>query len=164
MTTEASPTRLGITEPLVPRFAAAGWIADGLVVQPAIDLLQAVRRGPDPEAALDRIIAILEAAPELADRTLADSGLGHALVAIAGSSRALSATLRTNPDWLRPGEEPVLEAPSADESSAERLTAVRRFVRRRLLWIAVRDLLGQAAMPEVGRDLADTADAAAAAA
>ena len=163
MATEASPTRLGITELLVPRFAAAGWIGDdGLVVHPALDLLQAVRRGPEPEAALDRIIAILEAAPELADQALTDPGLGHALVAITGSSRTLSVTVRTNPGWLRPEEEPVLDPPSTFESFSERLTVVRRFVRRRLLWIAVRDLLGQASMPEVGRDLADTADAAAA--
>jgi glutamate-ammonia-ligase adenylyltransferase len=165
MTTEASPTRLGISEPLVPRFVAAGWIGDnGLVVPPAVELLRTVRRGPEPEATLDRIIAILEAAPELAQRTLADPGLGAALAAIAGSSQALSATVRANPDWLRPDEEPTLDLAPGGEPFSERLTAVRRFVRRRLLWIAVRDLLGQAAMPEVGRDLADTADAAAAAA
>ncbi|MGZ8754614.1 MAG: DUF294 nucleotidyltransferase-like domain-containing protein, partial [Acidimicrobiia bacterium] len=165
MTTEASPTRLGISEPLVPRFVAAGWIGDnGLVVPPAVELLRTVRRGPEPEATLDRIIAILEAAPELAQRTLADPGLGAALAAIAGSSQALSATVRANPDWLRPDEEPTLDLAPSGEPFSERLTAIRRFVRRRLLWIAVRDLLGQAAMPEVGRDLADTADAAAAAA
>jgi len=165
MSTEASPTRLGITEPLLSRFAAVGWIGhDGLVLQPAVEMLRTVRRGPEPEATLDRIIAIFEAAPELAQRTLADPGLGAALVAIAGSSRALSATVRANPHWLRPDEEPALDPPLTDELFAERLTAIRRFVRRRLLWIAVRDLLGQATMPEVGRDLADTADAAAAAA
>ena len=165
MTTEASPARLGITEALVPRFTAAGWIGDdGLVTRPAIDLLQTLRRGPEPEATLDRIIAILEVDSGLAKRTLNDSRLGHALVAIAGSSRALSATVRTNPDWLRPAERPSLDPPAATELYPERLTAVRRFVRRRLLWIAVRDLLGDASMPEVGRDLADTADAAAAAA
>jgi len=149
----------------MPRFVAAGWIGDdGRVVQPAVELLQAVRSGPEPETTLDRLISILEASPALSRQALTDPGLGQALVAITGSSRALSTTLRTNPDWLRPEEEPVLDPGSTDESPSERLNAIRRFVRRRLLWIAVRDLLGQASMPEVGRDLADTADAAAAAA
>lgn len=164
MTKEASPTRLGIPQTLVPRFLAAGWIGDdGLVLKPAIELLQAVRRGPEPEPTLDRLITILEASPELADRALADADTGNALVAITGSSRALSATVRTNPDWLD-HEKPVFVQPTDDLSATACLTAVRRFVRRRLLWIAVRDLLGQVSMPEVGRDLADTADAAAAAA
>ena len=165
MTTDASPARLGITEPLVPRFAAVGWIGeDGLVVEPARELLLTVRRGPEPETTLDRIIAILEASPQLAEDALLDPEVGGALVAIAGSSRALSATVRAHPDWLRPAEEPRLDQPVDEDTPSGRLTAVRRFVRRRLLWIAVRDLLGQASMPEVGRDLADTADAAAAAA
>jgi glutamate-ammonia-ligase adenylyltransferase len=165
MTTDASPARLGIAEPLVPRFAAVGWIGeDGLVAEPARGLLRAARRGPEPEPTLDRIIAILEAAPRLAGEALNDPLVGRALVAIAGSSRALSSSVRANPDWFRPAEVPELDEPVDGDSPAGRLTAVRRFVRRRLLWIAVRDLLGQASMPEVGRDLADTADAAAAAA
>ena len=165
MTTDASPARLGIAEPLVPHFAAVGWVGeDGLVVPPARELLATVRRGPEPEKTLDRIIAILEAAPRLAEEALGDPQVGGALVAIAGSSRALSATVRANPDWLRPAEEPRLAENADEDTPFGRLTAVRRFVRRRLLWIAVRDLLGQASMPEVGRDLAETADAAAAAA
>ena len=164
MAKEPSPTRLGIPQTLVPRFGSVGWIGgDGLVVEPAIELLQNVRRGPEPEPTLDRLITILEASPELADRALAHPGTGNALVAITGASRALSATVRTNPDWLDQ-EEPVFVRPTDDLSATACLTAVRRFVRRRLLWIAVRDLLGQVSMPEVGRDLADTADAAAAAA
>ncbi len=165
MTTDASPTRLGISELLRPRFAAAGWIGDdGLVDQPALELLRTVRSGPEPLPTLERIITILEAGPELAKRVLSDLNVGRALVAIAGSSRALSATIRAKPDWFRPFEEPMLEALPTDSSPSDRLMSVRRFVRRRLLWIAVRDLLGHVSMPEVGRDLADTADAAAAAA
>ncbi len=165
MPTDASPARLGIAEPLVPRFAAVGWVGeDGLVAEPALDMLRAARRGPEPGPTLDRIIAILEAAPRLAREALDDPLVGRALVAIAGSSRALSSSVRANPEWFRPAEVPELDEPGEGDSPAERFRAVRRFVRRRLLWIAVRDLLGQAAMPEVGRDLADTADAAAAAA
>ncbi len=165
MARETSPARLGITEPLLHRFAKAGWIdREGLVTESALDLLETVRAGPEPEATLDRVISLLESSPDLARRALSEPGLGRALTVVAGSSRALSATLRTNPEWLVPDEEPVLEDQPADISPAERFRAIRRFVRRRLLWIAVRDLLGQASMPEVGRDLADTADAAAAAA
>ena len=93
-----------------------------------------------------------------------DPEIGEALVAIAGSSPALAATVRANPEWLQPAEEPRLGEPVDGDTPSGRLTTIRRFVRRRLLWIAVRDLLGHASMPEVGRDLADTADAAAAAA
>ena len=165
MTNDAAPARLGIAGPLVPRFAAVGWIGgDGLVTQPARELLLTVRRGPEPETTLDRIISILEASPRVAQEALRDPEIGEALVAIAGSSPALAATVRANPEWLQPAEEPRLGEPVDGDTHSGRLTTMRRFVRRRLLWIAVRDLLGQASMPEVGRDLADTADAAAAAA
>ena len=165
MTNDAAPARMGIAGPLVPRFAAVGWIgADGLVEPSARELLLMVRRGPEPEMTLDRIISILEAAPRLAREALEDPEIGEALVAIAGSSPALAATVRANPEWLQPAQEPRLVEPVDGDTASGRMTTIRRFVRRRLLWIAVRDLLGQASMPEVGRDLADTADAAAAAA
>ena len=74
MTNDAAPARMGIAGPLVPRFAAVGWIdGDGLVAQSARELLLMVRRGPEPETTLDRIISILEVAPRLAQEALRGS-------------------------------------------------------------------------------------------
>ena len=56
MTNDAAPARLGIAGPLVPRFAAVGWIGgDGLVTQPARELLLTVRRGPEMHIVHERL-------------------------------------------------------------------------------------------------------------
>ncbi len=159
--TAISPARVGVWDALVPRLTAAGWIEGGTVEPRAAPHLHALRAGPDPHGTLERLADVLEDAPELAERALVEPSVGEALVAIAGASRALTRTAKAHPAWLieaATGEGDGHEPPPAD------VGAIRSFVRRGLLRIAVRDLLGRADMPRVGRELADLADAAAAAA
>ncbi len=160
MEATTTPTRLGIRGALAARLAAAGWIEGDVVALDAVPHLHAVRSGPDPEAGLERLADVLAAAPDLAAAALAEPDLGQALVAITGSSRALTRTVRRHPEWLQEavGDGPVPAPPEPDAG------AIRSFVRRGLLRVAVRDLLGRTDMPQVGRELADLADAAAAAA
>ncbi len=161
MDTAISPARVGVWDALVPRLAAAGWIDGDAVAPMAAPHLHALRAGPDPVGTLERLADVLEAAPELAERALAVPAVGEALVAIAGASRALTRTVKAHPDWL-------IDAATGDAGAGEPpepdVGAIRSFVRQGLLRIAVRDLLGRADMPRVGRELADLADAAAAAA
>jgi glutamate-ammonia-ligase adenylyltransferase len=168
MTVPDSPSRLGVWDELVPRLQAIGFIdGEGRVPPEAAALLLELQRGPDPEAALERLVAVLEASPSLCDVVLADQDAGAGLVVLCGASRALSRSLQVESDWLvdatRP--EPIDNRPEVvSASSASELPgAVRAFVRRRLIRIATRDLLEVTAMPEVGRALSDLADAAAAA-
>ncbi len=154
MSDPVSPGRLGLWTDLIPRYAAAGWVDGDAVVPAAVPLLAAVRAGPELEATLERLAAVLADAPELARAALDDPDTGAALTAICGASRALSLSVQSNPAWLTTGAEPA--SPCAPEP-----VAVRRFVRRGLLRVAVRDLLGMADMPQVGRELSDLADAAA---
>ncbi|HEY6628758.1 MAG TPA: hypothetical protein VI193_07240, partial [Acidimicrobiia bacterium] len=59
------------------------------------ELAESVSSGPDPSGALDRLLPILEADPELP----ADPEARRRLTALVGSSRALSRSLSRNP-WL----------------------------------------------------------------
>ncbi len=67
------------------------------VPDPAIrrELAEGVSSGPDPSGALDRLLPILEAAPEIPE----DPEARRRLTALVGSSRALSRSLSRNP-WL----------------------------------------------------------------
>ncbi len=107
--------------------------------------------------ALERLDAILEANPELAAKAHEDPLLTRGVVVAARASRAITSFLMDHPI-------PSLSGPPTPEPDGADLNAVRRFVEGRLVRTAVRDLLGMADMPTVGRELADTADAAAAAA
>lgn len=158
--TATTPARLGIWDELRPQLEAAGWLAGEQVDARAVPLLEEVRRGPEPEAALERLAGALGASPELARAALADPGVGRALVAIAGASRALTRTLRHHPDWLLAAVRGDAGRPAGHGDTG----TLRQAVRRGLLRIAVGDLLGETQMPEVGRRLADLADDAAAAA
>ncbi len=161
VSTATSPARLGIWDALLSRVEAVGWLRDGAVIPDAVEVLMLLRRGPDPEAALQRLLGLLEAAPGLAERVVATPELGRTAAALCGASRALTRTLREHPEWLDDAAAgmagPVGDAP-ADA------IGLRRFVRRWLLRIAAADLLGHADMPEVGRRLADVADASSTAA
>ncbi|MDP8957813.1 MAG: hypothetical protein M3N51_01105, partial [Actinomycetota bacterium] len=161
MTEPLSAARLGIWDDLLPGFQATGWIdGDGHPIPQASRLLLALRRGPDAEGGLERLAGTLQQAPELASAALDQLALGDALVAVVGASRALTQTVAEHPDWLREavhGQGPESEEPERPPHHEERLLALRRFVRRGLLRVAVRDLLGLADMPQVGRELSDIA-------
>jgi glutamate-ammonia-ligase adenylyltransferase len=168
MTVPDSPSRLGVWDELVPRLQAIGLIdGAGRVPPGAAALLLELKRGPDPEGALERLAAVLEASPSLSEIVLVDRDAGAGLVALCGASRALSRSLQVEPAWLvdatRP--EPIGNGPElvSASSPSELPRAVRAFVRRRLIRIATQDLLEIATMPEVGGALSDLADAAAAA-
>jgi [glutamine synthetase] adenylyltransferase / [glutamine synthetase]-adenylyl-L-tyrosine phosphorylase len=106
-------------------------------------------------------------------------GFRRRLVPLVAASRSLGAWLATHPteaDRLadgrafaapRPREELVAEAVAVvDEGSgpAAAWDALRRFKRRELLRVAVRDLAGQVMVEQVAAELADLADACLAAA
>jgi glutamate-ammonia-ligase adenylyltransferase len=60
------------------------------------ELAESVSSGPDPSGALERLLPILEAAPEI----IADTDARRRLAALVGSSRALSRSLARNPSLL----------------------------------------------------------------
>lgn len=68
------------------------------------DLAERVSSGPDPSGALERLLPILEAAPDLARDPDARRRLG----AIVGSSRALSRSLARNPSLLIDDTQPTV--------------------------------------------------------
>ena len=159
---ERSPSRLGLWDALIPRFAAVGWLdGEGSVTEDAAPLLRSARGGPDPEGGLERLVTILEADPGLAARSTAEPLLGSALVAVAGASRVLGATLATHPEWLeqvvRSEEAPPLPVDTTDDPDRA-LAQLRHHTRWHLLRISILDLLGKLEMPAVGRALADLAD------
>ncbi|MCJ7725592.1 MAG: bifunctional glutamine-synthetase adenylyltransferase/deadenyltransferase, partial [Acidimicrobiia bacterium] len=161
------PGRLGIREPLLARYAAAGWVAEGLLTGPASVLLAEIARGPDPGGARIRMAALLSSDPAMSTDLLADPDLGAAAVAIAGASRALSEVAITDPRSLRDAARGIvhpIEAVDPADDVPEAIVALRTGVRTALLAIAVGDLTGRLSMPEVGAALSETADTAAAAA
>jgi glutamate-ammonia-ligase adenylyltransferase len=160
--------RLGISPALRLPLAAAGWIAGEAPAASATPLLAEVRRGPDPEAALVRLVTILESAPEIGRRALGDPDLAAALVAVVGASPALSRLAATDPAALAraagalPAPVPIfLPDPGG---RPDRMRTIRSEVGRRLLAVAVRDLTGRMTMPQVGLALSEVADSAAGAA
>jgi glutamate-ammonia-ligase adenylyltransferase len=164
VTERLSATRLGLWDALLPSFRGAGWLEGAIPTEQAARLFLAVRAGPDPEGTLERLSALLGKAPDLATAALTEPRLGEALVTVVGTSRALTRTLADHPEWLQEALDDREISFEEAETHPARLAALRRFVRRRLLATAVRDILGLADMPQVGRELSDTADAAAEAA
>ena len=157
-----SPSRYGIWPELTPRLSKAGWLADGEIIDVAIPLLRAVRSGPDPEGALERIAATLEQDPGVAARTLADPQFGLALVAIAGASRAFGQKVSAEPRLLPGPDDAPPARPDLGATDVDDQGIVRRFVRSSMLHIAVRDLMAFDDLTAVGRALASLADQAAA--
>lgn len=161
------PGRLGIREPLLAPYTAAGWVAEGLLVDPAAALLTEIARGPDPGGARSRLAGLFSADPAMAADLLDDPALGAAAVAIVGASRTLSEVAAANPQALRDAARGIIsdvEAPDPGDGLPEAIIALRTGVRAALLGIAVGDLVGSLSMPEVGAALSETADAAAKAA
>ena len=160
------PVRLRLPPGLTPAFAAAGWLLDGAPSPEAAPLLTALRSGPDPDGALNRLGASFTALPGLGAEALADPRLGRALVALAGASPALSRPAALDVEALRrsvAGAPPEpFAVPSGDLPAA--MAAIRQRVAARLLAVAAADLTGRLDMPAVGEALGDAADEAAAAA
>ncbi|HEX4908099.1 MAG TPA: hypothetical protein VFW32_05875, partial [Actinomycetes bacterium] len=135
-----------------------------------------IAAGAAPQLAARALAAIAAAHPDPAGFTALlrrRLGFRHRLVPLVAASRSLGAWLATHPteaDRLadgtrfatpRPRAELVAEAvavvAAADPAAA--WVAVRRFKRRELLRVAVRDLAGRVAVEETAAELADLADA-----
>jgi len=168
--------RLGLVDPRASAYLAQlGW--DSEEDQDHIDLLWALSRAPDADAALGAMVRLAEALgdgwDELNTALLTDRGLRGRLLAVLGSSLALGDHLVAHPrSWhLLRGD---VTLPSADElrrtfletSSGASLEQLRVLYRDRLLVQAALDLASavedEPVLPftAVGAHLADIADAA----
>lgn len=133
----------------IERLNAVGWSAD------TESLLRPLQRAHDPDAALEQFLTFLEANTALAELAGTEPDLTVAFIAVYRASRAMTTMLGIHPEWLMSFRDDPVEASEVLDGAA-----LRRFVQGRLVRTAVRDLLGLADMPAVGRELADTADAA----
>ncbi|OBH20109.1 bifunctional [glutamine synthetase] adenylyltransferase/[glutamine synthetase]-adenylyl-L-tyrosine phosphorylase [Mycolicibacter terrae] len=178
---------------LVDRYAAAdltqlGWYSS--YTQPHVDVLWALSRAPDADAALRTLVRLSEAPgidwAELSAALMADRGLRGRLFGVLGSSLALGDHLITHPQsWkllASTDDDYGLALPSADALRAMFLDCVaetadggyverlRALYRDRILVLAALDLaptveiLPELPFVTVGAHLADLADAALAAA
>ncbi|HEY0247755.1 MAG TPA: bifunctional [glutamine synthetase] adenylyltransferase/[glutamine synthetase]-adenylyl-L-tyrosine phosphorylase [Gryllotalpicola sp.] len=139
----------------------------------------------DPDAALDRLLALARRAPEACARRLADPGDAARLARVVGASTGLAEFLQRHPEELAALDRPVTALPGATELRADLLAAVgadpqssvpvaqlsdeegwsafRRRYRRRLLQLASYDLEQEdpvAGLDGVAATLADLAGAA----
>lgn len=140
-----------------------------------------LRHAPDPDRVVAHLLRFVEssfgAARVFTDLTVYPAVL-DLLLGIFGHSQFFAELLIRDPelfDWLREGEtltEPVDPHAITDEVQSafrlfakeeRRLSAVRRIHRRELLRISAQDILGNADLASVTRQLSDLADAVSAA-
>ncbi|MGH8999009.1 MAG: bifunctional [glutamine synthetase] adenylyltransferase/[glutamine synthetase]-adenylyl-L-tyrosine phosphorylase [Acidimicrobiia bacterium] len=123
-----------------------------------------VEHAADPPAARLVITRLVESDPGLGERLTGDSLYLGAVVALAGASRSLSEAVIADPGLLGvldDAEGLRSEAPPAayvDAAPCDGPGSLRRWKRRELLRIALRDLLDLADLPAVGRELAALAE------
>ncbi|HEV7686487.1 MAG TPA: bifunctional glutamine-synthetase adenylyltransferase/deadenyltransferase, partial [Acidimicrobiia bacterium] len=135
------------------------------------EVAEVIDRAAEPGQARLYLTRLLDTHPHLADRLTSDRLFASALVALSDASRSLSEAVIADVGLLAPLDDPeglAAEYPQ-DRYSAWARQAVeddgedpgrglRRWKRRQLLRIAVRDLLGLAELPAVGRELASLAE------
>jgi glutamate-ammonia-ligase adenylyltransferase len=135
----------------------------GTTRSPSPDLDTAIERSADARTARTLVDRAIEAHPGLRTELAEQPLLRDGLVALACASRSLASGVVADVSLLAPLHEPdelarerVLESFRASWTSfgAHDGGGLRRWKRRELLRIAVRDLLGIADMPAVGRELA----------
>ncbi|MCY4036154.1 MAG: hypothetical protein OXF64_01695, partial [bacterium] len=125
------------------------------------------RRQVQQNREVERLIAACpwpaDARSLIDDLGITDERRARAAAMLAGASRSMSKAVRRDPSLLD-----VLDPPSgfaAEKTSlvapddADALDGLRRWKRRQLLRIALRDLLGEADLATVGRELSVLADA-----
>ena len=130
-----------------------------------------IDRAAEPGQARLMLTRLLDAHPDLGDRLAADRLFLSAVVALIDASRSLSEAVIADVSLLAPLDDPegltgecpleryTAEARRAvEEDEADPGRGLRRWKRRQLLRIAVRDLLGLAELPSVGRELASLAE------
>lgn len=138
----------------------------------APEVAEAIERSAEPAQVRLVLTRLLEAHPVLSERLPEDRLLLAALVALADASRSLSAAVIADASLLQPLDDPAglaaecppawyaaLGAAAVASDPDDPDGALRRWKRRELLRIAVRDLLGLADLPAVGRELAALAEA-----
>ena len=138
-------------------------MAGGTAVLDTAEVAAAIERSADARVTRTFLLRLVdehpELAPELADVPLVRDGL----VALACASRSLGSAVIADVTLVDPlrdrsgfAEEQTDEQYRAawDEHGSHDAAGLRRWKRRELLRVAVRDLLGAADMPTVGRELA----------
>jgi glutamate-ammonia-ligase adenylyltransferase len=131
---------------------------------------EAIERSADAASVRVVLERIVDAHPEVADELASDELLREGLIAMAAASRSLSTAVERDGTLLDPlrDEESFraerdldgfLATAGAVPAAADPQAELRRWKRRELLRIAVRDLLGVADLPTVGRELAALAEA-----
>jgi len=130
------------------------------------DLDTAIERSADARTARTLVERAIEAHPELVAALADQPLLRDGLVALACASRSLSSAVVADASLLTPLRDPDELARERTRDAYRSLWSsyaphdpggLRRWKRRELLRIAVRDLLGIADMPSVGRELAELA-------
>jgi glutamate-ammonia-ligase adenylyltransferase len=175
--------RVGFTDPGRAVLLLDSPVLAGLDAQADGDLLAAVSRTADPDAALGGLVALLAASGERAALVEAldeDAGLREGLVAVLGASSALADHLERHPEhWRLLASDPdlagnrasaaglraaMLSAVGADFVDNEPIAgdpsagdALRVAYRGALLGLAARDLTGAQSVAEVAGELADLA-------
>jgi [glutamine synthetase] adenylyltransferase / [glutamine synthetase]-adenylyl-L-tyrosine phosphorylase len=142
-----------------------------LPVLKAPEVVEVLDRAAAPRQARLFLTRLLDAHPELAERLTSDRLFVSALVALSGASRSLSEGVIADVELLAPLDDPdslALECPheryttralqAVVDDDADPGRGLRRWKRQQLLRIAVRDLLGLADLPVVGRELASLAE------
>lgn len=130
----------------------------------APEVAEVIDRAAEPRQVRLVLTRLLDAHPELADRLAADPLFVSALVALIDASRSLSEAVIADVGLLAPLDDPdglAAECPqerytagacqAVEDDAADPGRGLRRWKRRELLRIAVRDLLGFAELPAVGR-------------
>src|SRR5215213_9325148 len=174
--------RLGFEE---PQAAAAGLERLGAWPPAAAPggtrLLSDIAASAAPQLAARALAAIAAAHPDpdgFAARLRGRLGFRRRLIPVVAASRSLGAFMATHPEEAdrladgrgfaapRPRDELAAEASGvvAGKQPAAAWDALRRFKRRELLRVAVRDLAGQVPVEQVAAELSDLADACLAAA
>ena len=137
----------------------------------APEVAEVIDRAAEPRQARLVLTRLLDTHPALADRLTSDRLFVSALVALIDASRSLSEAVIADVGLLAPLDDPdglLVEAPpehytagaaqAVEDDAADPGRALRRWKRRELLRIALRDLLGFADLPAVGRELAALAE------
>src|SRR5437588_5576048 len=137
----------------------------------APEVAEVIDRAAEPGQARLVLTRLLDAHPEMAGRLASDRLFVSALVALIDASRSLSEAVIADVGLLAPLDDPdglaaecpldryTVMARQAVEDDAENPgRGLRRWKRRQLLRIAVRDVLGLAELPAVGRELASLAE------
>ena len=137
----------------------------------APEVAEVIDRAAEPRQVRLVLTRLLDVHPGLADRLGSDRLFVSALVALIDASRSLSEAVIADVGLLAPVDDPdglAAECPqerytagarrAVEDDAADPGRGLRRWKRRELLRIAVRDLLGFAELPAVGRELAALAE------